>query len=186
MRHRIGGKKRLRRRAFRLNHRNAQLSIFKHQSIVSAISNADTMVCPQAEDVIRLIWFSEDDNGFAGNAIKSVFHSVKRIGRRRRRWFRFSPVSEKISQSSGEGVGKQSITFAVRKREAAAIFQKKKIASIPPGKLKFLYQFARRPQCLDLGRHPLDNLGKTVAFGGGNPGKHGSVAFHADVIQETF
>ena len=53
-------------------------------------------------------------------------------------------------------------------------------------RLKLLYQLARRSQRLDLGRNPLDDLGKTLTFGGGNPGKDGPVAFHADVVQETF
>ena len=35
-------------------------------------------------------------------------------------------------------------------------------------------------------RNAFDDLCPSVAFGGGNPGKYGSVAFHTDVVQETF
>src|SRR5208337_3709615 len=47
-------------------------------------------------------------------------------------------------------------------------------------------EFFSRPQSLDFRRDASDDLRKTIAFGGGNPGKHGSVAFHTDVIEKTF
>ena len=54
-----------------------------------------------------------------------------------------------------------------------------------PAFLNFFNQFVCRPQCFDFLRNAFDDLCKTIAFGGGNPGKHGSVAFHTDVIEKA-
>jgi len=82
------------------------------------------MRSPQTEDVIRLSWLSENDNGFSENAIKNVC-TLPNVAAVAGDGSVLVQYQKRYLKPPGEGVGKQSITFAARKCEAAAIFQKR-------------------------------------------------------------